>query len=134
VADQTEVVPLVREELEVSRRRVDAGGYRISKTAETREEVVDQMLSREDLSIERCVINKVVSVSDPPKIRHEGETVIVPVLEEVLFVERRLVLKEELRIQRNRSQVRHTERVPLRAEKILIERIEGDPPEKSNPE
>lgn len=35
-----------------------------------------------------------------PEIRTEGDVTIVPVLEEVLVVEKRLVLKEELHIRR----------------------------------
>ena len=47
---------------------------------------------------------------------------IVPVLEEVLIVEKRLVLKEELRIRRSRSQ--ETEEIPvrLRKQRAVVER------------
>ena len=38
-----------------------------------------------------------------PKIRIEGDLTIVPVLEEILVVEKRLILKEEVHIRRTRS-------------------------------
>jgi hypothetical protein len=44
--------------------------------------------------------------TDKTLVRQEGDTTIVPVVEEVLVVERRLMLKEEIRIKR----VRTTER------------------------
>ncbi|MCM0044674.1 MAG: DUF2382 domain-containing protein, partial [Burkholderiaceae bacterium] len=51
-------------------------------------------------------------------------TLVVPVLEEVLVVEKRLRLKEEIRITA-RATVRHaTEQVVLRSEQVSIERFD----------
>jgi stress response protein YsnF len=58
-----------------------------------------------------------------PAIREEGETIVVPVVEEVLVVERRLVLKEEVRIRRVRSTERHQERVTLRRQEAAVNRL-----------
>ena len=37
-------------------------------------------------------------MTDPPPIRYKGDTLVVPLLEEVLVVEKRLVVREELHI------------------------------------
>jgi stress response protein YsnF len=44
-------------------------------------------------------------VETAPEIRTEGDVTILPVVEEVLVVEKRLVLKEELHIRRRVRQL-----------------------------
>jgi stress response protein YsnF len=46
----------------------------------------------------------------------------VPVLEEVLVVEKRLVVREELRITRRRTEERKPHRVKLLSEEVSVER------------
>jgi hypothetical protein len=54
---------------------------------------------------------------------------IVSVVEEVLVTEKRLMLKEELRITRTESVFHDPQKFSLRSEDIAIERLEpGDPP------
>jgi len=115
----------MQEELDVRTRRVETGaGVRVEKTIEEREESIDEALLREDVDVERVVVNRVVDA--PVAVRYEGDTMVVPVLEEVLVVEKRLVLKEEIRITRRRSEFRDPQRVVLRREHAAVERIEDD--------
>ena len=60
-------------------------------------------------------------------MRSEEDTLIIPVLEEVLVVEKRLLLKEEVRITK-REETHTPQRVTLRREEAAVERInrEGD--------
>jgi len=122
-SEERAVIPIVQEELDVRTRRVETGaGVRIEKTVEEREERVDHPLLREDVDVERVAVNR--RVDAPVAVRYEGDTMIVPVLEEVLVVEKRLVLKEEIRITRRKSEVRDPQRVVLRRERADVERIE----------
>jgi stress response protein YsnF len=50
---------------------------------------------------------------------------IIPVLEEVLVVEKRLMLREEVRITRRRSEVHETQEVMLRSESVSVERLQN---------
>jgi stress response protein YsnF len=118
------VVAAVHEALEIGKKVIDHGGYRLTKSIETREVPVDQVLADEHVDVERIKKNQVVSSEDPPSIRQEGDTTIVPVLEEVLVVERRLVIKEEIRITRRRAERREQRSVELKSEHIDIERLE----------
>jgi stress response protein YsnF len=118
------VVAAVHEALEIGKKVVDHGGYRLTKSIETRDVPIDQLLIDEHVDIERVKKNQIVSNEDPPSIRHEGDTTIVPVLEEVLVVERRLVIKEEIRITRRRVERREQRNVELKTEHIDIERLE----------
>jgi len=115
------VIPVIAEELEVRKRNVETGGVRVSKVVHEREEVVDEPLFREEVDVERVTINR--AVDGPVATRQEGDVTIIPVLEEVLVVEKRLMLKEELRITRRRVEEHRPQRVSLRTEDATVERI-----------
>jgi uncharacterized protein (TIGR02271 family) len=118
------VVPVIEEELRVGKRVVETGRVRVTKTVHEREEVVDEPLMREEYDVERVPIDEFVD--GPVGPRHEGETLIVPVLEEVLVVEKRLVVREELRITRRRTEERETRRVKLLSEEVSVERADTE--------
>jgi len=118
------VVPVVEEAVAVSKRKVETGRVRVHKTVRTTEQVVDEPLFREEVSVERVPIGRVVEAAVEP--RQEGDTLIVPILEEVLVVEKRLMLKEEVRITRRRVEHRSAQTVTLRSEEATLERIESD--------
>jgi uncharacterized protein (TIGR02271 family) len=121
-SEDTLVRPVVAEELAVGKRQVDAGGVRVSTVVHEREEVVDEPLWADEIEVERVPVHRVIE--KPVEIRSEGETVIVPVLEEVLVVEKRLMLKEEIRVTRRRREKHEPQRVTLRSEEARIERIQ----------
>ena len=118
---QTVVVPVIEEVAEVGRQAVEAGRVRISKHVRQRQEVVDQAVVTEEVVVERVPVNRVIS--GPVEPREEDGVLIVPVVEEVLVVEKRLVLKEEVRISRRRTESRQPQTVTLRAEDVEIQRI-----------
>jgi uncharacterized protein (TIGR02271 family) len=118
------VVPVMEEELRVGKRVVETGRVRIHKTVHEHEEVVDEPLMREEYDVERVPVDEFVDAPVGP--RHEGETLIVPVLEEVLVVEKRLVVREELRITRRRTEEHKPQRVKLLSEEISVERTDTD--------
>ena len=94
------VLPLVEETLLVGKRRVETGRVRVSVSTDVEEQVVRETLRSERTEIERVPVGRELAEGEPaPTVRHELDgTVVVPVLEEVLVVERRLVLREEIRM------------------------------------
>lgn len=127
--DETEtvVVPVVAERLEVQKRTVESGGVRIRKIVREREEIVDEPLLREEVRVKRVPVDRVVD--GPVPVRHVGNTMIVSLLEEVLVVEKRLVLKEELHITKEQVETYKPQRVLLRSEEATVERVEGPEPQ-----
>lgn len=122
------VIPVVQEELIVGKRVLKTGkGIRVIKTVSEREEIVDELLARDDVMFERISLNRVLDAADIPDIRFEGETTIVPILEEILVVEKRTVLKEELRITRRHYEIREPQKVVLRTEEVSIEHFDEQP-------
>jgi uncharacterized protein (TIGR02271 family) len=120
VSGRSLVVPIMAETLEIGRRQVETGRVRIRKIVHEREETVDPPLWREEVVIEHVPINRVVN--DPPCARSEGETLILPLLEEVLVVEKRLLLKEEVHITKRRIDTHAPQRMTLRREEAAVER------------
>lgn len=123
------VLPLIEEFLVVDKRVVDQGGYRIVKSVEIRNEIVDEPLTVHTVHVERRAISRLLPVMEFPAIRQEGDTLIISVVEEVLVTEKRLMLKEELHITRSQAVTHHSETFLLRSENVDIERLEpGTPP------
>ncbi len=117
------VIPVMAERIDVARRVTETGVVRVRKVVHEREEVVDRAVTRETVSVERVPIGRMVDA--PMEPRQEGDTLVIPVLEELLVVERRLVLKEEVRIVRQRvTEPAAPQRVTLRREEIVVERDE----------
>lgn len=116
------VVPVIEEQLDVSTRQMTRS-LTLTKRVQEREELVDEPGFVEELEVERIPQNQVLD--GPVSIRQEGDTLIVPLVEEMLVVEKRLVLKEEVRVTRKRRQVRNPQRVTLRREEVVVERSEG---------
>lgn len=119
------VVPVVEEVLHVDTHLRESGRVRVHKQVHERAEIVDVPLLRQDVVVERVAVGRVVEA--PPAIRHEGDVLIVPVLEEVLVVEKRLVLREELHIRRETRDDHDPQGLVLRSEQITVERTEAPP-------
>jgi uncharacterized protein (TIGR02271 family) len=121
--EQHQRLPLVREELSVGKREVETGKVVVDVVTEQRREKVAVPLIETQVDIERVPINRRVdSVSEP---RQEGETVIVPVYEESYVVEKRLILKEEIRLTRKTSERSAEREVVLRSEEAQVRRVES---------
>jgi uncharacterized protein (TIGR02271 family) len=117
------VIPVLAETLSVGRRLVETGGgVRVTKHVHERAEVIEEPLLREDVTVERVPVNQSVD-GTPPSQRQEGDTLILPILEEILVVEKRLLLREEVRITRQRRTVREPQTVTLREEVAEVERL-----------
>ncbi len=125
LADE-ETIPLVEEKVSVAKRAVPRARVRISTVVDERREWIREDLRREEATVERVPVGR--EVAEVPEVRQEGDVLIVPVVEEVLVVEKRLVLKEELHIRKTHSVERLEEPVVLRATRAVVERdrLDGD--------
>ncbi len=125
------VLPVMEETLAVDTRPVETGRVRIHKTVQAREVLVDEPLLREEVTIERVPVNRVVE--GPIPVRSEGDTLIVSVLEEVLVVETRLLLTAELRITRRQTETHRPVPVTVRREDVTVERVDRERNEPNDP-
>lgn len=119
-------IPVTEERLEVGKRQIDLGEIRVHKTVEEVEEVRRGPLNREDVEIERVRVNRRVTV--PEERRQEGDWLIIPVMEEILVVEKRLMVTEEIRIRKHLVTEDREVRATVRREHASIDDTRAQTP------
>ena len=117
-------VPVREEILVPTTRPVELGTVRIHKRIETvpAETSVDVM--RDEVAVERVAIDRPIDAVPAP--RHEGETLVIPVVEEVLVTEKRLMLREEIRVTRRQVSQSVAVRDTVRREVLEVEEVRAD--------
>lgn len=120
------VIPVIEERLEVTREVVDTGRtLRLRKQVEEVRSEGRVPVQAEVVDVQRVPIGRVVDV--PPAVRHEGNVIVVPVLEERLVTRKELVLVEEIRLTRRRETTEaEIEPLLLRKERVVAERFDPE--------
>ena len=116
-------IPIAEERLEVSTRPVELGEVRVHKRVDRVEEVVRESVTRANVEIERVKTSR--RVDGPVGPREEGEWLVVPIVEEVLVVQKRLMVTEEVRIRRHPIVEEQEIRETVRRERAEIEDTTG---------
>lgn len=118
------IIPIGEEELKVETRSVPTGRVRVETRTELVEEIATAQLATSEVEISRVPVGREVETA--PEVRTIGDVTIVPVMEEVLVVERRLMLKEELHVRRRVTTETVEVPVSLRKQRGIVKRT-GDP-------
>ena len=121
------IIPVVEEQVRAGVRAVETGRVRLRTTVTEKLEQVEALLRHDEIDVVHVPVDRVVMPEQAPVSRYEGDTLVVPILEEVLVVEKRIRIKEEVRITRTERQQRHVETVPLKSEQVFVERLAGQP-------
>jgi len=125
-AREHDTLRLLAEELSVAKQKRETGRVRVRTYTQEREALVDENLEHERVEIETVPVGR--RIDTVPDVRQEGDTTVVPVVEEIVHVERQLMLKEEVRIRRIRTTERHQEKVTLRHQEAVVTRQQTEPP------
>lgn len=115
------VIPVIQEQITVDKQVVETGAVRISKRITEREELVDVPLFREEVSVERVPINLFVEALPP--VRQEGDTMIIPVVEEQIVIQKKLLLVEELRVRKEVVEHHQPQTVNVLKEEVEVKRV-----------
>ncbi|MCW0983847.1 YsnF/AvaK domain-containing protein [Agrobacterium sp. BT-220-3] len=115
-----EKLSVIEEQLVIDKRAVRDGSVRVSTKTEFVTEAAEARLDSENVEVTRVAIGR--EVSEAPAVRTDGDVTIVPVMEEVLVVEKRLMLVEEIHIRRVATTEDVTIPVELRKQRATIER------------
>ncbi len=121
---QAAVVPLVHEQLELHKHRVETGKIRVVKSVVVEDQVVDLPVTQEEVTVERVAVERFVT--EPPPIRREGDVTIISLLEEVVVVEKRLMVREEIRLTTRRLVSHEPHAFSLRKEVATVDRVTGE--------
>lgn len=123
------VIPVIHEKIQIDKKTIETGRVLVSKTVTEQEEFINIPITNEETEVERIPLNQYID-NAPPAVRYEGETMIIPILHEVMVTEKRLLLVEEVRITKRKVEKFETQKVVLRTEHINIQRTAPD----NNPE
>ncbi len=113
-------VPLVAEQLEVTKQTVVTGKVLLERTVDAYDVTVDEPLAVNSWTVERVPLGHVVQTV--PAVRQENATTIYPLLEERMVLTKELVLVEEIRVTRAVSERRDPQTFTLRRENLQVRR------------
>lgn len=121
------IVPVVSEELHADAVPVVTGGVRVTKRVHTHDEVLEQQLRQSHAEVKRVKTNRVVD--GPQPVQRVGKTLIIPVVSEVLHVEKQWVVTEEIHVTQTEETETVQQTVPVHHEEVQIERLDksGNP-------
>ncbi len=117
--EQTHRIAVIQEQVQVDKEVVETGVVTVTKRVLEDKQLIELPSIQEEIRIERVPINQYVDT--PPSVRYEGETMIVPVLQEVLV--KRLLLVEEVHVIKHRIQTSESQEVILRKEEVVVDRM-----------
>lgn len=120
MTDDQDVLQVVTETATLEKRDVLTGRVRVSTRTETVNELVTATLERSDVDVRRVTIDREVDAI--PEVRTEGDVTIIPVIEEILVIEKRLMLREEIHLRQTTTVQSVDVPVSLRKQKAVIER------------
>lgn len=117
-----QTLALAEEVLTIGKRQVVTGRVRVRAETEIVETMARAELEGETVEVTRVPCDRYVD--ETPPVRTEGEVTILPVVEEVLVVETRLLLKEEIHLRRTKTREAVEIPVTLRRQHAVVERID----------
>lgn len=113
-------LPLAEESATIL-RRTRRRRVRVAVTTEASPQTVRTTRRRRLVEVERVPVDR--EVTAPPPVRQEGDTLVVPVLEERVVLVRRLVLTEEIRLRLRTEEEQVDMQVTLRRQSFGVERL-----------
>jgi uncharacterized protein (TIGR02271 family) len=120
------VIPVIEEEAIIEKELIVRGAVRAHKRVETFEKLIDAMTTSEEVIVERIEVNTLLDDDIAPHVREEEGVLIIPVYEEILVVEKRLLLREEVRLSKRLTTHNVPQKITLRREVVDIERVDAE--------
>lgn len=115
-------IPVIQETAKIGKHLVESGTVRIDKKVHEKEVVVEVPVEHDEMEVKRIPINQYIK-TPPPAMRYEGDTMVIPVLKEVVFTEKRLMLVEEVRVTKRKNKETVQEKVNLRKEEVTVKQV-----------
>jgi uncharacterized protein (TIGR02271 family) len=115
---------ILQEEANIDKKIVESGKVYIHKKVQETNEEISVPVSHESVTIKKVTVNKYVDVA--PSVRNEGNTTIIPVIKEVLVIEKKLLLVEEVHVIKEVIEKTEEHTIPLRKEEIEVERYKRE--------
>lgn len=113
-------VPLVEERLSVRRRETETDHVRVRTVVDAQQVMVEDTLRVGRLDVTRVPVDR--EVAEAPTPYQDGETLVIPIVEERLVVEKRLFVVEEVRVTGSQRDEAIQVPVSLRRTRAVVER------------
>ncbi len=113
-------VPIVEEEVDVTKRDRQAGEVRLRKDVVTEHQHVDVPVTRERVRVERVPTTEHRDAG-PGEATFQEQTVSMPVHEEEVEIRKRPIVKEEVRLRKDRSVEQRAADVDVRKERVDVQ-------------
>jgi uncharacterized protein (TIGR02271 family) len=118
------VIPVIQEFLTVEKEVVETGRVNIRKTVSEEEASVNIPLLSEHYDVQRIPKKEIFAKAPVP--RQEGDTIIVPVVKEILVIEKRYEVTEEVHLIRRTTSTPHVQQITLLKENVDVIRTDSD--------
>ena len=125
------VIPLAKEAVTVSKREVETGRVQVALTTDTQTVIVRETLRGRRVEVERVPVGRTLAEGEAAPVPHEeGDTLVIPVVEETAVVVKRLVVREEVRLRFAPIEEPFEEAVEVRRQRATVQRAPPgtDPP------
>ena len=125
------VIPLAEEAVTVSKREVETGRVQVALTTEIETVIARETLRGRRVEVERVPFGRTLAEGEAAPVPHEeGDTLVIPVVEETAVVVKRLVVREEVRLRFVPTERPFEQAVDLRRQHATVERVPPgtDPP------
>ena len=119
---QSKVIPVIEEKIRIDKEKMETGRFKISKKVHHEEVTEDISVSEEELTVERKEFN--IFVESAPPIREEDDVTIISVVKEVLVVEKKLMLVEEIHLKKHKNERTVSVQETVRKEEVNISKTE----------
>lgn len=121
--DSKITIPVLEEQLKVSKKVIETARVTLSKTVNESIESFEIPLKEEEIVVKRVPKNELIETM-PAASRHEGDVMIIPILKEVAVIEKRIMLVEEIHVSKKQTEKTETQEVALRKEEVKVTRTE----------
>ena len=117
------VIPLAEETVTVSKREVETGRVQVALTTEIETVIARETLRGRRVEVERVPVGRTLAEGEAAPVPHEeGDTLVIPVVEETAVVVKRLVVREEIRLHFVPTERPFEETVEVRRQSATVER------------
>ena len=118
------VVSIAEETVAVSKREVETGRVQVALTTETQTVIARETLRGRRVAIERIPVGRTLAEGEAAPVPHEeGDTLVIPIVEETAVVVKRLVVREEVRLRFVPTEQPFEQAVDLRRQYATVERV-----------
>jgi uncharacterized protein (TIGR02271 family) len=121
IENESIVVPLVDESLEVQKQWVQSGQVVVRRTVQTSQQTIPVELQYEEVQVDRVPVHRPLADGEQAQPWWDGEVMVIPVIEEEIVVSKRLVVREEVRISKRKASRQETVSDIIRHQQVSVD-------------